>query len=151
VAASLSAHKLAQWMGRQVLAVGGISMAVGLAVLAAIVAPIGTGGSIALLIPGLVLDGAGMGMVVAPLAATVLARVPAQDAGSAAGVLPTALQNCNALGVAVIGIIFYSAHGAAATAAAYAHALRASAVYLISVGVALAALVQLLPRRLGRR
>jgi len=77
--------------------------------------------------------------------------VPVQYAGSGAGVLSTALQVGNALGVAIIGIIFYGALGVAATAAAYAHAFNTSVVYLISVGIVLAVLVQFLPRRGDRR
>jgi predicted MFS family arabinose efflux permease len=143
---SLSAHKFTRRMGRQVLAVGGATMAAGLGALAAVVAHVGTGGNIGLLIPGLVLDGAGMGLVIAPLTTTVLAQVSTRYAGTGAGVMSTAVQIGNALGVAVIGIIFYSALGTAATVAAYAHALLASVVYLILIGLALALLVQFLPR-----
>ncbi len=45
-------------------------------------------------------------MVAPPLIATVLARVPADDAGAASGVLLTATQIANALGVAIVGGTF---------------------------------------------
>jgi hypothetical protein len=60
--------------------------------------------------------------------------------------MSTALQIGNALGVAVIGIIFYSALGPAFTAATFARALLASVWFLIAIGLALALLVQFLPR-----
>jgi predicted MFS family arabinose efflux permease len=70
-----------------------------------------------------------------------------RHAGAGAGVMSTAVQIGNALGVAVIGIIFYSPLGAAA---AYAHALLASVMYLILIGLTLALLVQFLPRHRAR-
>jgi predicted MFS family arabinose efflux permease len=146
LATSLSAPRLARAMGRQVLAAGGLTMAAGLGVLATVVSQIGTGGNILLLVPGLVLDGAGMGLVIAPLTTTVLTQIPARYAGAGAGVMSTALQIGNALGVAVIGIIFYSALGPAFTAATFARALLASVWFLIAIGLALALLVQFLPR-----
>jgi len=143
---STNAHHLARKLGHQVLALGGVVMAVGLVLLEVTVSRIGVGGNIAWLIPGLVLDGAGMGMAVAPLAVTVLARVTPQHAGAASGVLATALQIGNALGVAIIGVIFYTTLGAAPTHDSYSHAFTQSLLYSIGVGIALALLVQLLPR-----
>jgi EmrB/QacA subfamily drug resistance transporter len=142
LATSLNAAKLAVKLGRQVLALGGIIMAIGLVILEVTVNQIGTGGNIAALIPGLVIDGAGMGMVIGPLAATVLARVAPQFAGAAGGVLATGLQIGNGLGVAIIGVIFYNA----LDGGTYASAFTASLYYLMAVGVTLALLVQLLPR-----
>jgi MFS family permease len=145
LATSMNAPRLARMFGPQVLALGGAVMAVGLVILMITVANIGVGGNIATLIPGLVLDGAGMGMVVAPLAATVLARVNPQYAGAASGVLATGLQIGNALGVAIIGVIFYNSLANGAGPNAYPHAFEMGLLYLIGVGVVLALLVQLLP------
>lgn len=50
--------------------------------------------------------GFGQGIVAPPLITTVLARVPADDAGAASGVLLTATQIANALGVAIVGGTF---------------------------------------------
>jgi MFS family permease len=145
LATSMNAPKLARLLGPQVLALGGIVMTVGLVILMITVANIGVGGNIATLIPGLVLDGAGMGMAVAPLAATVLARVNPQYAGAASGVLATGLQIGNALGVAIIGVIFYNSLGSGIGPNSYPHAFEMGLIYLIGVGVVLALLVQLLP------
>lgn len=51
-----------------------------------------------------------------------------------------------AYGVALIGIVFYHGLGRTSGARAYPYAFETSLVYLIAVGLALALLVQLLPR-----
>ncbi|WP_433250779.1 MFS transporter [Streptosporangium sp. CA-135522] len=143
LATSLTAHHLARRLGRQVIALGALIMAVGLGLLLATAASIGTSGHMGWLIPALIVDGAGMGMAVAPLATTVLARVTPAHAGAASGVLSTAQQIGNSLGVALIGIVFY----AAAESAGFLGAFERSLPYLIGVELLLALLVQLLPRR----
>jgi EmrB/QacA subfamily drug resistance transporter len=137
LATSLLAARVARRLGRQVLAVGALVMVVGLILLRQ--AALGPG-TVGWLIPGLVVDGAGMGLVIAPLASTVLARVRPHHAGAAAGVLTTTVQIGNALGVALIGIVFYGAlHGG------YPHAFSHGLIYLAAVELAVAALVQFLP------
>ncbi|MFF7097396.1 MFS transporter [Streptomyces rubradiris] len=143
---SMNATKFATKLGRQVLAVGALLMAVGLVVIGVTTAQLGTGGHTAWLIPGLVIDGAGMGLAVAPLASTVLARVNPQYAGSASGVLTTGLQIGNSIGVAVIGVIFYNALGERPDASSFTHAFDMGIVFLVAVAATLALLVQALPR-----
>ncbi|NEB78119.1 MFS transporter, partial [Streptomyces sp. SID14478] len=70
---SLTARKMAALLGRQVLAVGALVLLAGFAGLWAAVRHIGTEGSVAWLVPGLLVAGAGMAMVMAPLAAVALA------------------------------------------------------------------------------
>jgi MFS family permease len=139
---SMNASKFTVRLGRQVIAIGAVLMAAGLVMLGVAVSHIGIGGHIGWLIPGLVLDGAGMGLAVAPLAATVLSRISPQHVGAASGVLTTSMQVGNAVGVAVVGIIFYNALGKGA----YAHAFNMSLIFLVAVAITLAGLVQLLPR-----
>jgi len=144
---SSTAHHLARLLGRQVIAVGAVIMAAGLALLwAGAAAGAGGAGSeggagVGWLVPGLLVDGLGMGMVLAPLAVTVLARVSPQHAGPAAGVLSTVQQAGNALGVALLGIVFYGALGSGVP-----HAFRGCLIFLIVVELVLAGLVQLLPK-----
>ena len=144
---SSTAHHLARLLGRQVIAVGAVIMAAGLALLwAGAAAGAGGAGSeggagVGWLVPGLLVDGLGMGMVLAPLAVTVLARVSPQHAGPAAGVLSTVQQVGNALGVALLGIVFYGALGSGVP-----HAFRGCLIFLIVVELVLAGLVQLLPK-----
>ena len=144
---SSTAHHLARLLGRQVIAVGAVIMMAGLALLwAAAAAGAGGAGSeggagVGWLVPGLLVDGLGMGMVLAPLAVTVLARVSPRHAGPAAGVLSTVQQVGNALGVALLGIVFYGALGGGVP-----HAFRGCLIFLIAVELVLAGLVQLLPK-----
>jgi MFS family permease len=149
MATSLTARYFAAKLGRQVIAAGGVLRVVGLSLLIVAVSRIGSGGNIGWLVPGLVIDGAGMGLAVAPLATTVLSRMTPQHAGAASGVLNTAVWIGNAIGVAIIGVIFYGQLGSLAGVSGYADAFRGSLFYLLGVGTALAILVQLLPRRPG--
>jgi EmrB/QacA subfamily drug resistance transporter len=138
---SSTAHHLARRLGRQVIAVGAVIMVAGLALLWAGAAAGAGGAGVGWLVPGLLVDGLGMGMVLAPLAVTVLARVSPQHAGPAAGVLSTVQQVGNALGVALLGIVFYGALGGGVP-----HAFRGCLIFLIAVELVLAGLVQLLPK-----
>ena len=135
--------KFAKRLDRQVIALAGLVRAAGLGVLLLTVTAIGVAGSSLWLVPGLLLNGAGTGLAVSPLASTVLSRIGARRVGAASGVLTTGLQVGNALGVAVIGVIFYAA--LRQSPANYAHAFGSALVYLIAISVALIALVQLLP------
>jgi EmrB/QacA subfamily drug resistance transporter len=136
-AAMLTAERMTRRMGRQILAVGAAVVAAG-CLLAAWAARAGTALELA---PGLVTVGFGIGMVLVPLTATALARIAAEHAGAASGVLTTGQQVGGALGVAVIGVVFFGAVGGG-----IAHAFAVSLVVLAVLTVATAALVQLLPR-----
>jgi EmrB/QacA subfamily drug resistance transporter len=142
--ASAGAEALAPRFGRQVLAAGGIVRAVALAGLALTVGAIGTGGSPLLLVPALAVDGLGMGLLTAPLVATVVGGMDPRHAGAASGVLSTAQQVGNTIGVAAIGAIFYGAIGPDGD---YAGAFELALITVAAVCLAVAALVQLLPGR----
>ena len=88
-----------------------------------------------------------MASAMAPLTSTVLADLSPHHAGTAAGVLSSVQQVGNALGVALIGIVFYNAAGNAAAGAGTAHAFQASIPYLVGLAIAVAGLVELLPRK----
>lgn len=102
---------------------------------------------LAWMVPLLLVQGAGLGLVMAPLVSSVLAGLPPQHAGVASGVLSMVQQAGNALGVALIGILFYGRLGERGDAAAYAAGLGVALVYLM--GSAL--LVAVLHRRGARR
>jgi predicted MFS family arabinose efflux permease len=105
------------------------------------VAEIGVSGSLGALAPGLVLVGAGMGLVLAPLAGTILASLEPEQAGAASGMLTTTQNVGNALGVAVTGVIFFgSLHGG------YSTAFELAAVELAVLVAGVAGLSRLLPR-----
>jgi EmrB/QacA subfamily drug resistance transporter len=140
--ASMASEGLLQRFGPRVLAVGALTLATGHALLLAAVAEVGVGGSIAPLVPGLLVIGAGMGLVIAPLTTTILSGVDPQRAGAASGMLATTQNVGNAVGVAVTGVIFFGAlHGG------YDHALQLSLAQLAVLLVAAAALARLLPRQ----
>ncbi|MFJ4092276.1 MFS transporter [Kitasatospora sp. NPDC089913] len=139
---STAAHRVAARLGRQAIALGGLLMAAGLGLLGLAVHLAGTTGSVWWLAPGLFVDGLGMGLVIAPVTSLVLAGVEPRLAGSAAGLVATVQQVAGALGVALIGVLYY---GAADPATAFGRCLGALAV----LEVLLAGLVQLLPRRAG--
>jgi EmrB/QacA subfamily drug resistance transporter len=142
--ASAGAEALAPRFGRQVLAAGGVVRAAALTGLALTVGAIGTGGSPLLLVPALAVDGIGMGLLTAPLVATVVGGMDARHAGAASGVLSTAQQVGNTIGVAAIGAIFYGAIGPNGD---YAGAFELALVAVAAVCLAVAALVRLLPGR----
>ncbi|MFI6600176.1 DHA2 family efflux MFS transporter permease subunit [Nonomuraea sp. NPDC050536] len=139
-ASSTQAAKLAARLGRQVVTVGALVMALGYGMLALSATGLGDHGPVAWIIPGLVVAGAGMGLVMAPLPALVLSGVDPRHAASAAGVLSTSQQAGGAIGVAVVGLVFYGALGS------YPHAFALGLLLLIALDVIVAALVQALPR-----
>ncbi|MDQ2897698.1 MAG: MFS transporter, partial [Actinomycetota bacterium] len=61
------------------------------------------------LVPGLLVVGFGMGLFIAPVFATILAAVTDRETGSASGVLNALQQLAGAVGVAVLGTVFFTA------------------------------------------
>jgi EmrB/QacA subfamily drug resistance transporter len=135
-AAMFAATSLAARLRHQVLAVGAVLVAAGSVVLASAA----HAASALDLLPGLALVGFGIGMVLVPLSATVLAGVDPRHAGSAAGVLSTAQQVGAALGVAVIGVVFFAG-------GTVPHAFAASLWVLAGFTVLTAVLAQTLAPR----
>lgn len=130
-ATTLAAPRMGSWMARHTITLGGLIMTVALLMLGLTSRAMGQDGTLMLIVPWLLLDGLGMGLVMAPLASAVLASAPAQHAGSAAGLATTLQQLGNALGIALIGLVFYAAPQAGANASAAAIAgFEAGLVYL---------------------
>jgi EmrB/QacA subfamily drug resistance transporter len=135
--ASARSSNVAARLGRQVVTLGALVVSAGYLLLA-LAAHDGTGW----LIPGLAIAGAGMGFVIAPMPSIILAGVKPQHAAAASGVLSTAQQSGNAIGVAVIGAVFYHALGGGS----YPHAFGLGLEVMAAFGLAVAMLVQALPR-----
>jgi len=146
---STTAHRIAARLGARTVPAGALVMAAGLGTLWAAVHASGTTGTLWELAPGLFVDGVGMGMVIAPLTHTALAGVPAEMAGSASGVVATIQQISGALGIALIGILFYGAIGDGAPAH-YPHALGLGLEFLLVLELVLAALTTVTAARAGR-
>ena len=143
---SLRATAIAERLRRPTLALGALIMAGSLAALWVVVRLGGTGGPSVGMLLALFLDGAGMGLVMAPLAGTTLAGLPSRSAGAAAGVLASVQQFANAAGVALIGVVFFGRLGAAAASDAYAGAFEVALLCLIGLALLLAAVVRRLER-----
>lgn len=94
----------------------------------------------------MVVAGLGMGFVIAPLASLVLAGVAPQHAAAASGVFSTAQEMGNAIGIAVLGVVFFGVAGSQVTAHSYAHAFSVGLLVQAGICVLVACLVQLLPR-----
>jgi len=140
VAASAQAPALVLRFGRRLLTIGALVLASGHGLLLAAVAHVGVGGSIVPLVPGLVVIGAGMGLLLVPLTTTILSSVDTRHAGGASGAVTTVQNVGGALGVAITGVVFFGAlHGG------YAHALELSLGELGALLLAVAALTRLLP------
>jgi hypothetical protein len=145
--ASLAAGRVARWLGRPPLVVGALGMETGLAWLRLTVGWIGVAGSPLLLVPALVLEGVGMGLVMAPLAGAVLPGLPARDAWPVAAVLVIMRQFANALGVALIGPVFFDVLEHARSGAGYTAAFGTYLDWLTGLALVLATSVRVL---LGR-
>ena len=82
-------------------------MVAGILCIALAAGDVGQNGSPWPVVPGLVVVGAGLALLVVPLVNVVLAAVPAEVAGGAAGLFSTAQQLGGALGVALFGTVFF--------------------------------------------
>ena len=107
---SSQSSKWAAKLGRTVLIIGAIAVAVGLGVTWVILQNV----SILdlnswILLPGLFLAGAGNGCFLAPNVQFIVATVENSEAGSASGVVQTMQRLGTAIGVAVVGSILFNA------------------------------------------
>ena len=116
--ASAASVRLVPALGRRILSAGSLLLVAGMVALMWTVDRYGGAVTSWQLLPALLLCGLGLGSVVAPLVNVVLAGIRAQDAGSASGVLTTVQQIGGAVGVAVIGVVFFGLLGSQAAGVA---------------------------------
>jgi len=133
---------LARRYGRRVLAIGGVLMAAGIAGVSLVVSHIGVNGSPWPVVPGLVVCGAGLALLIIPLVNVVLAAVPVEAAGGASGLFSTAQQLGGAVGVALFGTVFFGYLSGHSFEASMVH----TAPYAIGAFALCAVLALLLPR-----
>jgi MFS family permease len=137
-----AAVPLAQRHGRSVLALGGVLMAAGIAGVSLAAPHVGVNGSPWPVVPGLVVAGAGLALLVIPLVNVVLAAVPVEAAGGASGLFSTAQQLGGAVGVGLLGTVFFgylNGHS-------FEAAIVRTAPYAIGAFALCAILSMLLPR-----
>ena len=133
---------LAQRHGRRVLAGGALLMVAGIGGEALAAPHVGVNGSPWPVVPGLVVAGMGLSLLVIPLVNVVLAAVPADVAGGASGLFSTAQQLGGALGVALLGTVFFGYRGGHSFEAAMVH----TAPYAMGAFALCGVLSLLLPR-----
>ncbi|TCN42843.1 EmrB/QacA subfamily drug resistance transporter [Kribbella orskensis] len=107
IGAPLSGGLLAPKLGRKALQLGILVMAVSMVGVWFTLHVYGEQTTIWNLVPATLASGIGAGMVFAPLFDIILASIDDQAAGSASGVLTAMQQFGGAIGVAVIGTIFF--------------------------------------------
>lgn len=104
---ALLGPKLINSLGRYTVSIGTIVMISGLFTLGWLINRFGMDMEPWYFIPGLLLVGSGMGLIMAPIFAVVLNDVNPKDAGSASGTLNALQQVGGAIGIALIGVIFF--------------------------------------------
>jgi MFS family permease len=119
--ASIASARLAARLGRTILVAGTALLVAGMGGVLLTVHLAGTGLTSFQIIPAFFVSGLGLGCVIAPLANVILSGVDPRDAGSASGVLTTLQQVGGAVGVAVIGVIFFGLLGSHSTSVARAY------------------------------
>jgi EmrB/QacA subfamily drug resistance transporter len=115
--ASAMSARVAPRLGKWTIAIGSALLVVGILGIVLTLHLRGTNVSSIDLIPTFLISGLGLGTVIAPLLNIILAGVPARDAGSASGVLTTFQQLGGAIGVAVVGVVFFGLLSSRAPAA----------------------------------
>ncbi len=137
LAVSLVSASLVARLGSAVTAVGMAAQLAGLLVIAA-AAFVGSAGISTV---GLVLLGAGFGIIMPTIVGTVIGGVEPEHAGLAAGVVMSALQVGASSGVAIVGGVFFAALGPSPGVRDYRHAFALSTsanAALVAIGLALA-------------
>ncbi|MFJ3904671.1 MFS transporter [Streptomyces sp. NPDC090025] len=144
---SMIAGKLVPKYGRRVLEFGAVVLALGY-LTTAVVLLSGPRLTPLLVIPTLMLQSVGGGLLITQLLNSVLARVDPQTAGMASGSLSTAQQVGGALGVAVVGAVFFHAfdNGGADRVEAAGHAFALTSLTTFGIAAVAAVLVFLLPK-----
>jgi MFS family permease len=143
IGATLAATVLVPRFGRAVLQVGAVIIGGGVWWLRDVIAVHGLSTTSQSLAPPQIVLGLGIGMLISPLFGFILGAVTDDEVGSASGVLNASQQLAGAVGVAVLGTIFFATLGHAGFVAAISRCLW---VELGSIPV-LVVLTGLLPRQ----
>jgi EmrB/QacA subfamily drug resistance transporter len=115
--ASAMSTRVAPRLGKWTIAIGSALLVIGILGIILTLHLRGTNVTSYDLIPTFLISGIGLGTVIAPLLNIILAGVPGRDAGSASGVLTTFQQLGGAIGVAVVGVVFFGLLSSRATPA----------------------------------
>ncbi len=143
---SLSSARIQPKLGSRIINLGAFLMIVGLVILLRLTRMYGAALTGLELAPALLIYGTGQGFVMPTLISTILINIKGSDAGSASGVLTTVQQVSFAMGVAVIGTVFFGALGSGTDVASFVHALRTA----FTVNICLLTVTFLLVLRIPR-
>jgi predicted MFS family arabinose efflux permease len=147
LSASFASARLAPRLGRAILQLGAGLMVTGLVSLMVVVrSPMLHTSAMAYILP-LGFYGLGQGSLQAPLVSFILADVPPDDAGSAAGVVTMLQQLSFALGVAIIGSVFAVALDHHAGSSGYGRAFDHALVWNVALLAVTFVAAFALPRR----
>lgn len=135
----LTTPAMTRWFGRWTPVLGMVLEVVGCVVLSAVVSA-----THAPALPGVVialsLIGFGQGIAVPTLVRSMIDRAPTGGSGMVAGIVNSALQISAALGVAIIGSVFFSLAGTSHTPSSLAHAFS-WAMLCVAASLTVAALL----------
>ena len=147
---AIASQSLVGKFGARVVAAGSLIAAIGLSLTAFLFDHYGLALHAWQLAPALLINGVGIGLMIAPMSSIALQEVDPAHAGAASGIFNAIQQVGGAVGVALIGIVFFGhvGHGGGAVAPTFAHAYRASMMFEIGLLAALFALSFALPKRL---
>ncbi len=107
VAMATFAQKIMPKLGRYTMTIGTIVMALGLAILYGFIHHSGLHTTPWEFVPGLLITGVGMALIMSPMFSVVLTDVDPKHAGSASGVMNAVQQLGGAIGTALIGVFFF--------------------------------------------
>jgi MFS family permease len=144
------APRMLHRLGRKTIAIGYFIVAMAIGSVIAVLSIGGPHASPFTLVPSIYLIGAGQGFVNSPLFAVALSRVRPGQEGSASGLITTLQQTGASIGVAIEGLVFFSALGAAAGAIHVsptlgAHAFERALWVNLSIDLLAVVCVRLLP------
>ncbi|WP_226780275.1 MFS transporter [Oceaniglobus trochenteri] len=152
LAASLVAGRLGNRLLRPRITAGGLSVAIGMGSLWIVVGMMEDEILRSAFVLPLLLAGFGLGTAISPLFNTILSSVSGPDSGSASGTLQAFQQVGGAMGVAIVGQIFFTmlegvpAAGSPAAHLVYERAFSTAIAYPVLSFALLAGAVWLLPR-----
>jgi EmrB/QacA subfamily drug resistance transporter len=148
VFAGVGVAVLAPRIGRTVLQIGALTWAVGAVVLVVTVHSADASTSLWTFLPGFIVAGAGFGLMVSPIGVFTLGDVPVEKAGSASGLFSTTGQLSGAVGVAVVGSVFFSvvdAHASVVPAQMFRPAMEVALAVLVALMLVAAVVARQLP------
>ncbi|MDQ6874572.1 MAG: DHA2 family efflux MFS transporter permease subunit [Actinomycetota bacterium] len=109
--AAAASNALTKRLGRSILLLGTGLLVLGMCAVLLTAHVVGIHPHTWQFLPALLLSGVGLGLFIAPVVNIILAAIRTEAAGAASGVLSTVQQVGGAVGVAVIGVVFFGLLG----------------------------------------